>query len=74
VVHDTFHLERTYDAPVARVWKALTDEAAKQKWFGGPPARWEVLERHMDVRVGGRGRGAVGTAAAYPRSMPPITT
>lgn len=56
VVHATFHLKRTYDAPVARVWKALTDETAKQKWFGGPPGRWELLERHMDVRVGGRER------------------
>ena len=54
VVHATFHLERTYDAPVTRVWTALTDEAAKQKWFGGTPGRWELLERHMDVRVGGR--------------------
>jgi uncharacterized protein YndB with AHSA1/START domain len=29
VVHASFHLERTYEAPVARVWKALTDESAK---------------------------------------------
>jgi uncharacterized protein YndB with AHSA1/START domain len=56
VVHATFHLQRTYDAPVARVWRALTDEAAKQKWFAGPPGRWELLERHMDVRVGGSER------------------
>jgi uncharacterized protein YndB with AHSA1/START domain len=56
VVHATFHLERTYDAPAERVWRALTDEAAKQKWFSGPPERWELLERHMDVRPGGRER------------------
>jgi uncharacterized protein YndB with AHSA1/START domain len=56
VVHATFHLERTYDAPVTRVWKALTDESAKQRWFGGTPGRWELLERHMDVRVGGSER------------------
>jgi len=56
VVHATFQLERTYDAPVARLWKALTDQAAKQKWFGGTPGRWELLERQMDVRVGGRER------------------
>lgn len=56
VVHATFHLRRTYDAPVARVWRALTDEAAKQKWFGGPPDHWELLDRHMDVRVGGSER------------------
>jgi uncharacterized protein YndB with AHSA1/START domain len=53
VVHASFSLERTYDAPVARVWRALTDEAAKQKWFAG---KWELLERRMDVRVGGRER------------------
>jgi uncharacterized protein YndB with AHSA1/START domain len=55
VVHAAFHLERTYDAPVARVWKALTDENAKAKWFAGPPVV-ELLERHMDVRVGGTER------------------
>jgi uncharacterized protein YndB with AHSA1/START domain len=56
VVHATFHLERSYDAPIARVWKALTDEGAKQKWFTGPAGRWELLERHMDVRTGGSER------------------
>jgi uncharacterized protein YndB with AHSA1/START domain len=55
-VHGSFHLERSYDAPVARVWKALTDDAAKQKWFGGTVKNWELLEREMDVRVGGRER------------------
>jgi uncharacterized protein YndB with AHSA1/START domain len=56
VVHATFHLERAYDAPAHRVWRALTDEGAKQKWFGGTPGSWELLERHMDVRPGGRER------------------
>jgi uncharacterized protein YndB with AHSA1/START domain len=56
VVHGTFHLERTYEAPAARVWQALTDATAKQAWFSGPPGRWELLERHMDVRVGGTER------------------
>jgi len=56
VVHATFHLERTYDAPAARVWLALTNEAAKSKWFGGSPGQWELIERHMDVRPGGRER------------------
>ena len=56
VVHATFHLERTYDAPAHRVWRALTDEGAKQKWFGGAPGSWELIERHMDVRPGGHER------------------
>jgi uncharacterized protein YndB with AHSA1/START domain len=55
-VHAIFTVKRTYDAPVARVWKALTDPAAKQKWFSGPPDRWQLLERRMDVRSGGRER------------------
>jgi len=69
VAHATFHLERTYEAPVARVWKALTDEAAKQKWFGGTPGQWELLERHMDVRVSGgerlKGRWAGGVVSTF---------
>ncbi len=56
LVHGSFHLQRHYEAPLERVWRALTDEAAKQKWFGGPPGEWELLERHMDVREGGRER------------------
>ncbi|HZB89799.1 MAG TPA: SRPBCC family protein [Stellaceae bacterium] len=56
VAHGSFHLERSYDAPVARVWRALTDPMAKQKWFAGTPGRWELIERQMDVRVGGRER------------------
>jgi uncharacterized protein YndB with AHSA1/START domain len=69
VVHAVFHLERTYDAPVARVWKALTDEQAKAKWFSGPPDRWQLLERHMDVRVGGteraKGRWSGGMVSTF---------
>ena len=45
VVHATFHLERTYDAPVARVWRALTEETAKQAWSSpGTPGQWELVE------------------------------
>jgi uncharacterized protein YndB with AHSA1/START domain len=69
VAHATFHLERTYDAPVARVWKAFTDEAAKQKWFAGPSGQWEPIERRMDVRVGGserlRGRWQGGVDSTF---------
>jgi uncharacterized protein YndB with AHSA1/START domain len=68
VVHGVFHLERTWDSPVERVWRALTDPAAKGKWFVGPPG-WEALERSMDVRPGGRerlkGRGATGVVTTF---------
>jgi uncharacterized protein YndB with AHSA1/START domain len=56
VVHATFHLERTYDASPARVWKALTDPAAKAQWFGAASEQLEIIERNMDVRPGGRER------------------
>lgn len=56
VVHAEFHLERVYDSPVWRVWQALTEPQAKAQWFAGSADTWQVLERQMDVRVGGRER------------------
>jgi uncharacterized protein YndB with AHSA1/START domain len=58
VVHASFHLERHYHAAPDRVWAALTDQAAKANWFGGPPGEWTLIERFMDVREGGRERAA----------------
>jgi uncharacterized protein YndB with AHSA1/START domain len=55
VVHDVFHLERVYDATAEQVYKALSDEVAKSRWFYGPEG-WRLIERTMDVRVGGRER------------------
>jgi uncharacterized protein YndB with AHSA1/START domain len=72
VVHASFHLERHYDAPVARVWRALTEQAAKEKWFVGPPGEWELVERRMDVREGGRelakGRFRSGVVSTFDAS------
>jgi uncharacterized protein YndB with AHSA1/START domain len=72
VAHGSFHLERHYDAPVERVWWALTDEAAKSKWFVGPPGEWELVERRMDVREGGRelakGRFRSGVVSTFDAS------
>jgi uncharacterized protein YndB with AHSA1/START domain len=56
VVHGSFHLERTYKARPAQVYKALSDEAAKRKWFGGGDGKWTQIERHMDFRIGGTER------------------
>ena len=56
VVHSAFTLERAYDAPAERVYRALSDEAAKAKWFGGTEGQWRPIERSMDFRVGGRER------------------
>lgn len=37
-----------------RVWRALTDIEAKQKWFAARAGERHVIERRMDVSVGGR--------------------
>ena len=69
VVHAAFTLERTYDSPVDRVYRALSDEAAKAKWFGGPQDQWQPIERFMDFRVGGRehakGRWESGVVSTF---------
>ena len=47
VVHGAFHIERTYDATAEQVYNALSDEAAKNRWFYGPQG-WRPIERFMD--------------------------
>jgi uncharacterized protein YndB with AHSA1/START domain len=68
VVHATFCIERTYPASPAQVFKALTDPAAKAKWFAGGEG-YTLLARHMDVRPGGRehvqGRMATGVVTTF---------
>jgi uncharacterized protein YndB with AHSA1/START domain len=53
VRHATFSIERTYDAPPQRVWRAWSSREAKAAWFGGPP-EWGPDEFELDFRVGGR--------------------
>jgi uncharacterized protein YndB with AHSA1/START domain len=55
VVHATFRLERVYDASPTLVFRAMSDKAAKARWFGGDENLTE-LEREMDCRPGGRER------------------
>ncbi|UXN65444.1 SRPBCC domain-containing protein [Phyllobacterium sp. A18/5-2] len=58
VVHDTFVIERSYPAAPARVFFALSDKQAKEKWFVGPP-EWGTNHHEMDFRVGGRETNSV---------------
>ena len=53
VAHDTFVIERTYNAPVAEVFRAWADPVLKACWFAGSA---EALEAgyELDFRVGGR--------------------
>lgn len=53
VDHQTFTLERTYDARPERVFAAWSDPAHKRRWFA-EGAEHESLEYHLDFRVGGR--------------------
>ena len=68
VVHATFCIERTYPASAAQVFKALTDPAAKAKWFAGGNG-YTLLARVMDVRPGGRehvqGRWESGVVSTF---------
>lgn len=45
-------LQRRFDAPVERVWRAWTDPQALMRWFG-PAGTQRVLLAETDVRVGG---------------------
>lgn len=68
VAHASFTLERTYDSTPAQVFRALTDKAAKARWFSGGDGH-EIVEREMDVRPGGRervkGRWASGVISTF---------
>jgi uncharacterized protein YndB with AHSA1/START domain len=53
VAHDTFVIERTYNAPVAQVFGAWADPKLKARWFAGSV---EALGAgyDLDFQVGGR--------------------
>jgi uncharacterized protein YndB with AHSA1/START domain len=68
VVHDSFSIERTYDVPVAQVFRAWSDPEIKARWFAGSV---EALGSgyELDFRVGGhelnRGGPAGGPVYTY---------
>ncbi len=47
----TVVIERTFDAPRERVWKAWTDQKLLQQWWG--PEGVDIPECEVDLRVGG---------------------
>jgi uncharacterized protein YndB with AHSA1/START domain len=53
VTHDTFVIERSYDAAPARVFAAWADPVIKARWFAGPE-EWGPTEFDLDFRIGGR--------------------
>jgi uncharacterized protein YndB with AHSA1/START domain len=52
VSHDTFVISRTYDSPVASVFRAWADPTRKARWFAGSA---DALGHgyELDFRVGG---------------------
>jgi uncharacterized protein YndB with AHSA1/START domain len=52
--HASFVIERSYPAPVEAVWHALSDNEARDQWFGGGSA-FDAREKSHDFRVGGHG-------------------
>lgn len=52
ITHGSFTLERRWKTTPPRLYRALSDEATKQKWFN-PPETWGKDEHRMDFRVGG---------------------
>jgi uncharacterized protein YndB with AHSA1/START domain len=53
VAHDTFVIERSYDAPVAQAFAAWADPLLKVRWFAGS-ADALGAGYELDFRVGGR--------------------
>ncbi len=46
-------IERTFEAPVERVFEAWTSEEVLRRWLHGMPG-WETPVAEVDLRVGGR--------------------
>ncbi len=63
--HDTFVIERRYDAAPARVFHAFADLEVKSQWFGGPDD-WTRGKHHFDFREGGSEGLSGGPAGQAP--------
>ena len=50
-LHDTFRIDRHFDAAPTRVFRAFADKDAKAKWFAGPA---DTKREEFDFREGGR--------------------
>ena len=55
MTHATFTLERTYDAPPPKVFKAFADPAIKRRWFVEGDG-WDIEEFAGEFKVGGNER------------------
>jgi uncharacterized protein YndB with AHSA1/START domain len=53
----TFRMSRTFDAPIALMWKAWTDKSMAGKWFG--PKGCTITYSRFDIKPGGEARYAM---------------
>jgi uncharacterized protein YndB with AHSA1/START domain len=53
VAHDTFVIERSYNVPIAQIFRAWADPRLKARWFAGS-ADALGAGYELDFRVGGR--------------------
>lgn len=55
--HGIFTIEHTYlSVTPQRVFDAFASVEGKNNWFTAPNDRWDIVERTMDFRIGGRER------------------
>ncbi|WP_072394928.1 SRPBCC family protein [Hyphomicrobium sp. CS1GBMeth3] len=52
VTHATFKIERTYEAPRAKVFHAFADPIIKRRWFAEGEG-WDIETYELDFRIGG---------------------
>jgi len=48
-------IERTFSAPIEKVWRAFTEPKLVSRWMLGPPG-WSMPVCEMEVQVGGKFR------------------
>jgi uncharacterized protein YndB with AHSA1/START domain len=64
IVHASFSVEATIDAPPARVFAAFADPELKAAWFRGPDG-WVASTRTLDFREGGHETTAGAVAGEW---------
>jgi uncharacterized protein YndB with AHSA1/START domain len=52
IENKTLIIERTFDAPKAKLWRAYADKEWFEKWWG--PEGWETTVKEFDFRPGGK--------------------
>jgi uncharacterized protein YndB with AHSA1/START domain len=61
-----YAVERRFDAPASKLFRAVTEPELIKRWWGFPTSEWQVCE--VDLREGGRWRYVIvddGTEVAF---------